>query len=471
MKNSSSLCNPQVALLGATLSVVVLPFLSLWAPLWATLLLALLASLFLGILWLSFWRLKEGIKEMHEVCDQLSCGNFEVRLTQIEDDGFLGKMAWKVNDLTDQLEAFCREIATGVEYASASRFYRRALSKGLKGAFASNIDQINRVVDEMEKSAETNKKNALVSSISKLSSNALEKNLLTMQSDLSQSVELVREICTDAGEISKGSTSGSASIETINVDFDALSHMVSNTDRSIEGFARRISQITSIVDLIKDVTDQTNLLALNAAIEAARAGEHGRGFAVVAEEVRKLAEKTQGATSDIIAMIKTVGEEMELIKRDSRNIKNVSEKSIAQVRSFAEIFKEIDSKAHTLLHSLGFIDTQVMMTLSKIEHIIYKYITYGAVMQGGVSKHIPGASECKLGMSLDTKSQRAWARHEVGPLQKAHESLHQNILLTLETLQEGEYLKHIDRIYEMYLEIEIASDRLFEEMDAILIRG
>ncbi len=92
-------------------------------------------------------------------------------------------------------------------------------------------------------------------------------------------------------------------------------------------------------------------------------------------------------------------------------------------------------------------------------------------MQGGMSKHIPRASECKLGMSLDTKSQRAWARHEVGPLQKAHESLHQNILLTLETLQEGEYLKHIDRIYEMYLEIEIASDRLFEEMDAILIRG
>ncbi|MCF5854303.1 methyl-accepting chemotaxis protein [Aeromonas veronii] len=84
---------------------------------------------------------------------------------------------------------------------------------------------------------------------------------------------------------------------------DHINREVLRTADTIGQLEQQCSQIGGVISVIRSIAEQTNLLALNAAIEAARAGEQGRGFAVVADEVRSLANRTQGATVEIQQMI------------------------------------------------------------------------------------------------------------------------------------------------------------------------
>jgi methyl-accepting chemotaxis protein len=90
---------------------------------------------------------------------------------------------------------------------------------------------------------------------------------------------------------------------------EKIASATNSVSDKMSSLARRSEEIGKVVNVIQEISEQTNLLALNAAIEAARAGEHGRGFAVVAGEVRRLAERTKGATEEIAGTIRSIQEE------------------------------------------------------------------------------------------------------------------------------------------------------------------
>lgn len=105
--------------------------------------------------------------------------------------------------------------------------------------------------------------------------------------------------------------SGRSSVNGLQASNKENANMLEQISIGITTLFQSVHQISSIVTTIDSISKQTNLLALNASIEAARAGEHGKGFAVVAEEVRKLAEETNQATSKIQTMIQNIEQETE----------------------------------------------------------------------------------------------------------------------------------------------------------------
>jgi len=128
--------------------------------------------------------------------------------------------------------------------------------------------------------------------------------------------------------------------------------ILKKTLAATDNLQNKIDDIDSISDTILEISNQTNLLALNAAIEAARAGEAGRGFSVVAEEIRQLAEKSNGATTEVQKILDEITVNANQVKSFLRVDKIEQNKNKKETVEFvfneitenaAEVYKAMDS--------------------------------------------------------------------------------------------------------------------------------
>ncbi|GGY17232.1 methyl-accepting chemotaxis protein [Paludibacterium paludis] len=138
------------------------------------------------------------------------------------------------------------------------------------------------------------------------SADTIAESMAGLSRRLAQCAELSGEAHRHIDRAEQQTQSGNDRITQTAESMNRVANQVNDAARIIEELGEKVKQISSVVNVIRDVAAQTDMLALNAAIEAARAGETGRGFAVVADEVRKLAEHTTRSSQEIYRIISAV---------------------------------------------------------------------------------------------------------------------------------------------------------------------
>ncbi len=233
----------------------------------------------------------KSIQSSMDVVKQISEGNLNVEIEQsmLDRKDEAGALSYNTQTLIDSLSAMIGKISNNTMTLNASSEEMNAAA-GQAGNAVGNIndDLHNMLTGAVE---QTGNAQNIKNSIHNMNIH-LEKTL----GEVDHLSDETKAMLDARNDVDKSLNQLDASNQDVMTEVENIQKQTQQNNESVE-------KIIAAVSYISDIADQTNLLSLNASIEAARAGETGKGFAVVAEEIGKLANQSNEASTEISELV------------------------------------------------------------------------------------------------------------------------------------------------------------------------